>query len=72
MAIEFVVQRLQIGDVILIDLPDGSGQGEATVARAIERSDTEGTVRVELRAEGVPEFVREWAVDDRVTVVRGP
>ena len=70
MAIEFVVQRLQIGDVILIDLPEGGGQGEATVARAIERS--EGIVRVELRAEGLPEFVREWAVDDRVTVVRGP
>jgi hypothetical protein len=70
MAIEFVVQRLQIGDVILIDLPEGGGQGEATVARAIERS--AGTVRVELRAEGLPEFVREWAVDDRVTVVRGP
>ena len=70
MAIEFVVQRLQIGDVILIDLPAGGGRGEATVARAIERS--EGIVRVELRAEGFPEFVREWADDDRVTVVRGP
>ena len=69
MAIEFVVQRLQIGDVILIELP-GGGQGEATVARAIERS--EGTVRADLRADGVPDFVREWAVDDRVTVVRGP
>ncbi len=70
MAIEFVVQRLQIGDVILIDLPERGGQGEATVARAIERSG--GIVRVELRAEGMSEFVREWAVDDRVTVVRGP
>jgi hypothetical protein len=70
MAIEFVVQRLQIGDVILIDLPERNGLGEATVARAIERS--AGIVRVELRAEGLPEFVREWAVDDRVTVVRGP
>jgi hypothetical protein len=70
MAIEFVVQRLQIGDVILIDLPERNGRGEATVARAIERS--AGIVRVELRAEGLPEFVREWAVDDRVTVVRGP
>ena len=70
MAIEFVVQRLQIGDVILIDLPDRGGQGEATVARAIQRNGD--TVRVELRAEGLPDFVREWAVDDRVTVVRGP
>ena len=69
MAIEFVVQRLQIGDVILIELPGGE-RGEATVARAIERS--EGTVRVDLRADGVPDFAQEWAVDDRVTVVRGP
>ena len=71
MAIEFVVQRLQIGDVILVELPEGAGQGEATVARAIERT-VDGVIRVELRAEGVPEFVREWAVDDRVTVLRGP
>jgi Mrp family chromosome partitioning ATPase len=73
MAFDFVVQRLQIGDVILLDLPDGSGQAEAKVTRPIDRSG--GTVVVTLRVEGSQDsqdMVREWALDDLVTVVRGP
>lgn len=65
MAFDFVVQRLQIGDVILVD---GT---EATVMRDIERTGT--SVRVTLRIEGSSEeIVREWAIDEMVTVVRGP
>ncbi len=67
---EFVVQRLQIGDVILIDLPEQGGEVEATVAREIERTD--GTVRVTLRVGRGDEFVEEWALGEMVTVVRGP
>jgi hypothetical protein len=65
MAFDFVVQRLQIGDVILL------GETEATVTRDIVRTD--GTVRVTLRLDGSDEdVVKEWAVDEMVTVVRGP
>ena len=65
MAFDFVVQRLQIGDVILVD---GT---EATVLRDIERTET--SVRVMLRVEGSSEeMVREWPLDEMVTVVRGP
>jgi hypothetical protein len=65
MAFDFVVQRLQIGDVILVD------GNEATVLRDIERSET--TVRVTLRLDGSSEeTVREWPLDEMVTVVRGP
>ena len=65
MAFDFVVQRLQIGDVILLD---GT---EATVLRDIERTET--SVRVMLRVEGSSEeMVREWPLDEMVTVVRGP
>ena len=65
MAFDFVVQRLQIGDVILL------GETEATVTRDIER--TESSVRVTLRLDGSSEdIVKEWAVDTMVTVVRGP
>ena len=70
MAMESVVQRLQIGDVVLIDV---SGQGqevEAKVVRAIERTGT--TVRALLRVEGREDFVREWPLGERVTIVRGP
>jgi hypothetical protein len=69
MAMEVPVQRLQLGDVIRVDLPDGGGMTEATVARGIDR--TEDLVRAVLRV-GSQEFVREWRVDDLVTVVRGP
>jgi hypothetical protein len=70
MAIEFEVQRLQIGDVILVDLPEHDGEVEARVVREIER--TESTVRVTLRVEGDDDFVKEWQLDEMVTVVRGP
>jgi hypothetical protein len=59
-----------MGDVILTDVPDHDGEVEATVVRDIDR--TEGTVRVVLRVEGREEFVKEWALDEMVTVVRGP
>ena len=65
MAFDFVVQRLQIGDVILL------GETEATVTRDIERTET--SVRVTLRLDGSSEdIVKEWAIDEMVTVVRGP
>jgi hypothetical protein len=69
MAMEYVVQRLEMGDVVLIDLP-GQGEVEATVVRGIDRTDT--TVRVPLRVEGRDDFVKEWPLGERVTVVRGP
>ena len=70
MAIDFAVQRLEIGDVILVDLPDQESQVEAKVVREIDRTDT--TVRVTLRVEGREDFVKEWPVGELVTVVRGP
>jgi hypothetical protein len=76
MAIEVDVQRLQVGDVILVDLSDQHGEVEAKVVRDIDRIDridrTESTVRVTLRVEGREDFVKEWALDEMVTVVRGP
>ena len=69
-AMEYVVQRLEMGDVVLIDLPEQGGEVEAMVVRAIDRTDT--AVRVALRVEGRDEFVREWLLGERVTVVRGP
>jgi len=70
MAMEYAVQRLELEDVVLIDLPDEERQVEATVVRAVDRTET--TVRVSLRVEGRDEFVREWPLDTMVTVVRGP
>ena len=70
MAIEFEVQRLQIGDVILVELREHDGEVEATVVREIERTQT--TVRATLRVEGYDDFVKEWPLDEMVTVVRGP
>jgi hypothetical protein len=70
MAIEFVAQRLQIGDVVLLDLPEELREVEATVARQIERTDT--TVRATLRVKGREDFVKEWSIGELVTVVRGP
>jgi hypothetical protein len=70
MAIEIVAQRLQIGDVVLIDLPEQGGEVEAKVAREIDR--TERAVRVTLRVEGREDFVKEWPLGEMVTVVRGP
>jgi hypothetical protein len=70
MAMDYDVQRLELGDVVLIELDDEAGQVEATVAQAIDRTDP--TVRVLLRVDGREDFVREWRLGERVTVVRGP
>jgi len=69
------VQRLQLGDVILMDLPDEGANIEAKVVRnpdvdrEIERSDS--TVRVTLRVSGRDDFVMQWPLDHQVTLVRG-
>ena len=70
MAMEYVVQRLQMGDVLLIDVSGQEQEVEAKVVRVIDRTDT--TVSVLLQVEGRDDFVREWPLDERVTVVRGP
>jgi hypothetical protein len=70
MAMDVVVQRLEVGDVVLADFPEQGGEVEATVVRDIARTDS--AVRVTLRVEGFAEFVREWALGEMVTVVRGP
>ena len=70
MAMEYVVQRLQMGDVVLIDVSGQEQEVEAKVVRMIDRTDT--TVRALLRVEGADDFVREWPLGERVIVVRGP
>ncbi len=77
MAIEVDVEMLQLGDVILIDLPDQGTNIEAQVVgespeivREIERSDS--TVRARLRVSGRDDFVMEWPLDTRVMLIRGP
>jgi len=67
-AIEFPVQRLQIGDVVA--LPEQGSEVEATVAREIDRAEL--TVRVTLRVEGREDFIKEWPIGEMVTVIRGP
>ena len=68
--IDVAVQRLMAGDVILIALPEQESKVEATVVRAIDR--TERTVRVTLRVQGRDDFVNEWPLGEMVTVIRGP
>jgi hypothetical protein len=63
MAMDYDVQRLELGDVVLIDLDNETGPVD-------RRTDT--TVRVSLRVDGRDEFVREWRLGEQVTVVRGP
>ena len=70
MALDVEVQRLQLGDVVLIDSPDDSAKVEAKVVRGVER--TTGTVLATLRVEGRDDFVMEWPLDHLVTLVRGP
>jgi hypothetical protein len=70
MAMEYPVQRLEMGDVVLLDLPGQEHEVEATVVRAIDRTDR--TVRVSFRVEGREEFVREWLLGETVIVLRGP
>jgi hypothetical protein len=67
-AIEFPVQRLQIGDVVA--LPEQGSEVEATVVREIDRAEL--TVRVTLRVEGREDFIKEWPIGEMVTVIRGP
>lgn len=70
MAMEFVAQRLEIGDVVLLGLAEGGAEVEATVVRNIERTDA--TVRATMRVEGREDFVKEWPLGALVVVVRGP
>ena len=70
MAIEVMVQRLEIGDVVLVSPPEQKVQVEATVVREIDRSDS--SVRVTLRVGEQDYFVKDWPLDELVTVVRGP
>ena len=70
MAMEVDVQRLELGDVVLIDSRDESGQIEAKVVRPIDRDDA--TVRVTLHVEGRGNLVREWSLGEKVTLVSGP
>jgi hypothetical protein len=76
MAIDVEVQRLQLMDVILVDLPEEGAEVEAKVVREIDRIDQidprESTVRVTLRVEGRDDFVKEYALGEIVTLVRGP
>jgi hypothetical protein len=69
MAIDIVAQRLVLGDVVVVNLPD-QGEVEAMVARPAERTET--SVRVTLRVEGGDEFHKEWDLGEMVTVIRGP
>ena len=76
-AIEVSVAMLQLGDVILVDLPDQGTNIEAKVVgespeivRELERS--ESTVRARLRVVGRDDFVMVWPLETRVTLVRGP
>jgi hypothetical protein len=71
MAMEYEVQRLELNDVVFIDLPEQGGVVEEKVMRAIDRTDT--TVRVVLRVVGQEQdFLKVWPIGERVTVVRGP
>ena len=70
MAMEYDVQRLVMEDVVLIHLPELGGEVEATVVRGIDRTKT--TVSALLRVEGREDFVKEWLIGEKVTVVRGP
>jgi hypothetical protein len=69
-AIDCEVQRLEMGDVVMVDMPDQSTQVEAKIVRGIDRTDS--TVRVTLRVPGHDDFIREWGLGELVTVVRGP
>ena len=60
---EYVVQRLEMGDVVLIDLPEQGGEIEAKVVEPIDRTKT--SVRVSLRVAGREDFVKEWPAQER-------
>ncbi len=68
---EVDVQRLEIGDVVLLERQDDEAREvEAEVVRAIDRDDR--AVRVTLRMAGREDFIQEWGLGTKVTVVRGP
>jgi hypothetical protein len=69
-ALDIEVQRLQIGDVILVDLPGQDTQVEAEVVRDVDRS--EAIVFATLRVTSRDDFVKEWPLGELVTVLRGP
>jgi hypothetical protein len=69
-ALDVEVQRLQLGDVILLELPDGGATVEAKVVRGIKR--TASSVLATLRVPGREDIVKEWPLDELVTLVRGP
>jgi hypothetical protein len=71
MVIDCEAQRPQLGDVVLIDLPDQPAKVAGKVVRPIER--TESAVLVTLRVAGQDDFVREWMLDERWSQLpRGP
>ncbi len=70
MAMEYEVQRLELGDVVLVSLPGEDEEVEATVIRDIDRTAT--TVRAMMRVQGRDDFIQEWPLGEMVTVVRGP
>jgi hypothetical protein len=76
-AIEVDVEMLQLGDVILVDLPEQGTNIEAQVVgeapevvRELDRS--ESTVRARLRVPGQDDLMMIWPLDTRVTLIRGP
>ncbi len=71
MAMDIPVQRLQLEDVVKIEVLDRGrrGRGPRRV-RPVERTAT--SVPVTLRPEGGGELVKEWNLGELVTVVRGP
>jgi hypothetical protein len=71
MSIELLVQRLEIGDVALIALPDLERQVEATVVRDIDRTDTTVLVTPGEYA-GARTSSKSGGIGELVTVVRGP
>jgi hypothetical protein len=70
MAMDVASQRLGLGDVVLIGLPEEDGKVEATIIRDVERTET--AVRAMVRVQGREDFLREWPLGELVTVVRGP
>ena len=69
-AIDIEVQRLELGDVIMVAVLDRDQEVEATVVRDIVRR--ENSVLVTLRVADADDFVKEWPLGETVTVVRGP
>jgi ribosomal silencing factor RsfS len=70
MAMAVDIQRLELGDVVVIDHGAEGKQVEAKVMQPIERTET--SVRVTLRVEGQEDLVREFRLGEQITVVRGP